>query len=386
MPAKEPSPGAGVQPAPTFPMPGRPDLCPHCGATVREQVRAPLRRFPDLEGREGYLLPAGTTDEQGINVLYDFVRWPETMAGKEVSGGEITDLQHLCERNYEDNREDLRAAGQEGFRDWKELWGRHAGGTIVLASSGPSLTRSLPALYRHREKFTLLCSNRSLRAFTRPGHRPDYYYFVERRGLVDWTHEVDGAGRPGRRFDLDDVALIATPQADPRVVRAFAPARRFWGFTGLGALGQHPDVLPLTKFDIKLGTTIGNAPYLAWRLGARRIVLVGFDFAFESVVVPGEGPEGLHLRHVPARLYFDRPYASYSAASLPGWAHGPVPAFGHDGKACMVSRPCLGNADYLVAALDFLHYEAGVEIVNCTPTGVLVWNNRDLEEVLEELP
>lgn len=339
-------------------------------------VRVPLPRFILPSGEWGYVVGSARPNGGGSHHLLNFLRFPRTLEVREDAGG-FNDTRTLMERNVEDNRKE-----NEGFRCWSELWGKHEGETLVLAGCGPSLTESLPLLYKHRAKFRLMCVNRAHRAFLDADAKPDYFYFVERRGLPDWAHEVDRAGRPIRPLDLAGVTMIGTPPCDPRVVRAFGHGQRYWGWTSLGGLGGIEDVAALKSYDCKAATTIGNAPYIAMKLGFARVVIVGCDFALDC---RAERDEQGGVQVVPRRMYFDRLWDHTHYAHDALWRQKLVAVHGVDGKACLVDAQLIGYADYFAAVLDVVQYDGGVECVNASSRGILNWNVRPLAEVMEEL-
>ena len=348
-----------LPPVPSY-MPGRDGRMDHV-----------LPTFVDFEGCWGYNIPS--ISHGLLSCVFNFCLFPQRFTGKEQGKPELSDLAVLAERNYMDNKRRCN-----GLKDWDVLHGTEDGETLVVASCGPSLTYSLPWLYKNREKYKLLCLNRSLRAFNAPGMKPDYYYFVERRGLAEWCHDVDPQGVVHEPLDLSDIMCITTPQADPRVVACFDPGLTFFSFTGLAPLGHHPDVHRLSRLDVKLSSTIGNVPYLAWKLGFKKIVFVGCDFSVEAEA--RQGPDGKFAAHV-GRVYFDKPLGGMQPP--PPWSQQLSGQLGHDGKVHMVGSLMQGMCDSLAAALDFVHYDGGVECINATPRGMLRFNNMTLEEAFD---
>ena len=346
-------------------------------------VRAPLDRFVRPDGMWGYAIP-GKPGGHCVN----FIGFPSVLDPRESVAGACSDMRNLMETHHLRNTEDLADAGHDGYRCWSDLWGRHKGETLVIASCGPSLTRSLPTLYRHRDKFRLMCLNRSHRAFMHPGHRPDYYYFVERRAMPDWGNEVENrTGRILEPLDLSGITMIGTPQCDYRMVRRFDADKRYWGWTSLGGLGDYADVARLKSFDVKGGTTIGNAPLIAMRLGFRRIILVGCDFGCD--VVAEVSRDGKQSRPMPTRLYFDRMWncthhTGINDQERAQWLQNQSALIGIDGRAVSTNPDWVCHRNYLLAILDIVQYEGGMECVNATPRGILNWNTRDLETVLCE--
>jgi hypothetical protein len=347
-------------------------------------LRAPLPRYIQPDGVWGYIIGAAHPGNGHSHTFCNFHGFPKSMEARETSE-DLSDMRYLMEAHHRANYADLRLQGEKGYKDWKRLWGKNEGEIMVLASCGPSLTASLPLLYRHRDKFRLMTLNRSHRAFQGREVAPDYHYFVERRALPDWCHEVENVtNRVVGNLCMDGVTLIGTPQCDPRMVNLFSPKNRYWGWSSLGSLGQHAECKDLTSFDVKAGTTIGNAPYIAWKLGFRKIVLVGCDFALDCRLVVDNNSRVVE----PRRMYFDRMwYHTHYAGKAPdGHKHflsRHIPAVGIDGHPCSVDARMIGWRDYFMAVLDITQYEAGVECVNATPRGILNWNVRALEEALE---
>lgn len=346
-------------------------------------VRVPLRRFFDPSGRWGYLIDnCRHNNVNGLHVLYNFVLFPDAFAGRDKGGTGLSDMGVLMERNHEDNLAWVREHGQKTYRCWSELEGKYEGETLVIASCGPSLTESLPTLYKKRDKYTLLCLNRSLRAFTDPAVKPDFYYFVERRGIPDWVHEVSQSGAPISPFDVSDITLIATPQCDPRIVRRFDHDKTYWGYTELGALAHLPDVAKLKKYDVKAATTIGNAPFIAWKLGFKRIVLVGCDFSMDCQLKYDDPKEPEKGQVVATRNYFDKDWQNTHYSNDPNWIRRALPVIGIRNRCVMVEPNLVGHRTYMEAVLDYLHFDAKVECINASPRGTLYFNVQDLDEVL----
>jgi hypothetical protein len=347
----------------------------------RGGVRAPLRRYVKADSRWGYVIGAAHPGNGGSHHLTNFIGYPEFFEHREDERHVLNDTRQLMVEHHFANHQ-----MEEGrYRDWKALWDLHEGEILVIASCGPSLTQSLPTLYKHRDKFRLMTLNRSHRAFMDREAKPDYHYFVERRPVKSWTHEVENnTGRAVRPLDFKGIKLITTPQAYPPMIAMFDPDKRFWGWSSLGGIGDQEPAKALTSFDVKGSTTVGNAPYIAHRMGFRKIVLVGCDFALDCRVVRTEK----EILEVPRRMYFDRMwhtthYAGSSDASRQLFCKHMNPLLGHGGKACMANAVLIGQCEYFQAVLDIIHYEGGTECVNATPRGQLMWNNMSLEEALE---
>ncbi len=353
-------------------MPWPPPFMPGCGG-----IRADANGnsvFINVENKWGWRCDC----EKGSKV-YNFVRWPEELCHKKARapGAPVGDLDRLVEVHH---RHNLKRAGGH-YRCWSELWDRHEGETLVIASTGPSLTRSLPALYKYRDRFKLLTINRGLRCFNRQDVQADYFYFVERRGRWDWVYETNGQGEPLAPFDsLGKTTLITTPQGDHELIEHFDADNTFYGFSGLGPLGHHAEVARLKTFDVMCSTTLGNAPYIAWKLGFERVILVGVDFAVELEFAVDHEIGEAELRAL--RGYFDR----YEKQVAGGWrTESYDPVMGNDGTCTGDNHVLKSWCSQFAAVLDILQYEGGLEIINASAAGILRWNNRDLEEVLRAL-
>lgn len=343
-------------------------------------LRAPLDRFVQPDGNWGYVVSGSRPPNGHSHTLVNFVGNPSFFDERE-NAPNLADIRVLMERNHEDNARDLAEAGQPVYRCWSELWGKYAGETLVIASCGPSLTQSLPYLYRHRMRFRLMCLNRSQRAFMDAEVKPDFYYFVERRALPEWAQEVeDRTGRPLSPLDLSGVTMIGTPPCDPRMVRSFDPDKRYWGWTSLGGMGNIPEIASLKSYDVKAATTIGNAPYIAWKLGFKKIVLVGCDFSLDCRIEIDDKTKRGEV--VPRRMYFDRMWHHTHYSADTEFLKKLLPLQGHNAKACVANADLLGHRDYFDGVLDIIHHEAGVEVVNATPRGLLRFNPKRIEEAL----
>ena len=349
----------------------------------RGGLRVPLPRYIQPDGQWGYIIGSSHPGNGYSHNLVNWAKHPTHFEARPVDKS-LSDMNELMRAHCRANYAETVLAGSPGFRDWKGLWGRHKDEVLVIASCGPSLTESLPWLYANRPKFRLMTINRSHRAFQDAEARPDYHYFVERRALPDWCFETENqSGRPMAPLDMRGVTMIGTPQCDPRLAGLFEPDRRYWGWSSLGGLGDIGEARALASYDVGAGTTIGNAPYIAWKLGFKRIVLVGCDFSLDCRMVG----DGTGARLESRRMYFDRMWnhTHYTCGTPEGEAEFLKrlnPMLGHDGTACMSNAVLLGWCDYFKAVLDIAQYEAGMECVNATPRGILDWNCKTLEEAV----
>jgi len=332
----------------------------------------------------GYLIENCRIDVAALHVLYNYVMFPECFSGRDKGGCGLNDMATLMEHNHQDNLRWLKENGQDEYRCWSKLHGQFKGKTLVVASCGPSLTHSLPTLYRRRDEFTLLCLNRSMRAFMDPDVKPDFYYFVERRGIPDWVSEVEPhSGSPTTKFDLSGIQMIGTPQCDRNIVQCFDPDLCYWGYTELGSMGHVPELQKLEKYDVKAATTIGNVPFMAWKMGFSKIIFVGCDFALDCHL--GDHPEGADKGQVvqPTRMYFDRDWNNTHYSADPNWIKRMMPVMGVENRAVMLDPMLSGHCTYMEAVLDFAHYDGHMWCCNASPRGTLRFNCMPLDEALD---
>jgi hypothetical protein len=161
-------------------------------------------------------------------------------------------------------------AALETDGDAAELFGTERGRTILVAAAGPTLAGHLDVLREHAAP--LIAVDAAVRTLLDAGVTPDVVVTVDTKphGVV-----------PHFDRDLDALAesvLVYLPVSPPAALELW-PGRR------LAAYAHHPRYAELARELPRArlycsGTVFHAAVDLAVRMGARRVVLLGADFAF----------------------------------------------------------------------------------------------------------
>lgn len=167
-----------------------------------------------------------------------------------------------------------------GSRPVRELFGIHRGSPAVVIGAGPSLTDSLPALARLREKAVYVAVDTAVRVLQHEGVDPDYIVTVDpqpvnrvflesyagnARIVLDPTVSHHSASYAARNMTF----IAATP---------FRLGRLFEGMVG-GTIG-----------DIAFGGSVSTNAYdLARKMGCDPVYLVGQDLSFPDGQVHARG-------------------------------------------------------------------------------------------------
>lgn len=238
---------------------------------------------------------------------------------------------------------------RSGVAEW---WGACPGETFFIVGSGPSLLRN-GHLLRKRPGTKVIAINAALRYLVKRGTPPDFWFALDWKGSKGWLEGVDTAG----------VSLITSVTTPPKIVDRFD---RYYHFVGLTKSpdcreGVNEKLAYLGGLDAGLTATY-SAMYFAWAAGAKRIVLVGQDFAYSF---------GMY--------HWDQPtprgcYENQKAFPWPDIA----------GCDTVTDRNMSNNCAMVLGAAMWLE-EDGVEVVNASQHGILDWNCQPLESVVEAI-
>ncbi len=160
------------------------------------------------------------------------------------------------------------------------LSGAFADVPAVICAAGPSLTRQLPALKRHRDRVLVIAIGQSLGALRAAGIEPDLVHVVDSQ---DVAHQLRAAGDPER---LD---LVLPPQAHSSLFEV--PVRRRWvAFHESNPFARWmAEQLGAPGFVPAAGTVVQCSVHLARELGCGPILLIGQDLAFTDGRIYAEG-------------------------------------------------------------------------------------------------
>lgn len=231
-----------------------------------------------------------------------------------------------------------------------EFFGAFPGETFFIVGSGPSLVKNVGLLHR-RPGTKIIAVNGALKAL--PPGTADFYFTLDWLGSRSWLDGVDTKG----------VKLVASVTIPPPVLTRFDEVFHFVGMTQSenSERGINQEYSWLGQLDGCLTGTY-SAMHFAWRCGAKRIVLVGQDFACRWGMYHWD--EALDIS-----VALDREFRV-------------VPDL--DGGITLTDYQLERNADCVKAAMMWC-CEDGVEVLNATEGGILDMNRVRLADVYEKI-
>ncbi len=273
-------------------------------------------------------------------------RWSILESNASALSGEKrpSHIKTKIDRNYQGHLLRIRSGVSEMF-------GAFPGETFYIVGSGPSLIRNGHLLCRSDGR-KIIAINAALKYMVQTGEKPDYWFCLDWKSSTSWLEGLDVSG----------VKLITSVTTPPKMVDRFDQHYHFVGIT------QSPDCREgvneklgyLGGLDCGLTATY-SAMYLAWAAGAKRIVLVGQDFAYTFGMY--------HWNEMVKRGH-------YKAAEA-------YPVDCISGGDTVTDRQMAVNMTLVQAAAMWLKMD-GVEVVNASQHGIMDWNPRPLAEVLAE--
>lgn len=289
-----------------------------------------------------WVLPEPSQDGHSYAIADNFVLHPYAWQARsqgdpaKVGGKEFA---FLLNRNIAEN-------DCEGKPDYAEVWGREAGKTCIFLSPGPSLRDSLPEIKekaQDRDRYFTLGLNRALTAL------PDIDYLV----VTDHNCQPDWWKGPEKNTKT---ILIAGNQTAPHVPKWFEKV--YW-YEGMRSMDSGH-----TIGCMRLGITACDALMAAYKLGARRILLYGCDFA-----IAGEVQNGKHMATL---FYHDRRVEQELPKRSREYYGIPTPFNGAGDKIVGVTYEMQAHASRFQAVCMMLE-TGGVKIENCTPVGIFAY-------------
>lgn len=157
-----------------------------------------------------------------------------------------------------------------GDGDVGSVFGRAAGGHVLVAGPGPTLATHMTKLAALREGAELVVISTALAPVIEAGLTPDFVVMIDSHSIVPFTQEQ--APR------LAEVPLVYVPEVQPATLAA-------WPGPRLAAYLARPRYRELAKRHTRAelwteGTVAHSAIDLAVKLGASRITLFGLDFSY----------------------------------------------------------------------------------------------------------
>lgn len=235
----------------------------------------------------------------------------------------------------------------------KELFGRHTGEICILAGSGRSLLKDLDTIRgRDRSRVKVIAINHALKPVG-PEH-VDYYFILDWMSRKEWW----------KGLDARKVPCVTSSSTPPYVIGAF-PLRYYFGGM-LAACSDETEDMKQERKWVSFGLleqgfiASFSAMHLAYKMGFKRIVLSGHDFAYTDMW-----------------YHWDEKVTMERAEQLGAYVHQDI-----YGKMT-VSDDKLLRGNHMVNAASILLEESGVECVNASQEGILAMERRaDLKDCL----
>lgn len=285
---------------------------------------------PTLDGR-AYLVP----------------RWSQLDATKNllVAEARAKSVKRQIDKNWAEHRNRIGRGVAEHFGSWRDH-------TFFIVGSGPGLLRN-GHLLEKRPNAKVIALNAALKFFRGRESVVDWYFTLDWLGSKDWLDGVDTKG----------IELISSVTTPPELLERFERYGHFVGMTCSvdGEQGINEQYGHLGRLDAGLTGTY-SAMHFAWRCGAKRIVLVGQDFAVRWGLYHWNEP-------LPYEVAADRKFHVARDA---------------DGTTLITDYQLERNMSLIRAAAMWCKQD-GVEVVNATEGGILDWNRKRLADVLAEL-
>lgn len=236
-----------------------------------------------------------------------------------------------------------------GVAEW---FGACKGETFLVVGSGPSLCRN-GHLIERRPGQKIIAINAGLKFLLKIGVKPDFWFVLDWKGDGRWLDDVG---------DLSGISLITSFTTPPELLDRFENHYHFVGYTkSIGHVeGLNETYAHMGALDAGLTATY-SAMHFAYRTGARRIVLVGQDFAFTFGMYHWD-------EAIPVSVMRDRKL---------------FPVEDIRGDVTFTDDHLLRNMRLIKAAAMWCK-EDGVDVVNATEGGVLDWNPKPLATVYED--
>ncbi len=248
------------------------------------------------------------------------------------------------------------------------LEGRFAGKPAVVCAAGPSLTRQLETLRRHRDRLVVIGIGQSLKALRAAGIEPDFVHVVE-SGPV--AHQLEAAGAN------DELTLVLPPQAHGDLFRipvgrrlTVYPTSNPLAVWLAGALGE-------TRFPGTGGTVAQCAVHLAFELGASPVLLIGQDLAFTDgeVYAKGSAYEAVGVKVTEDGYEFTGMREKMTLFGEPDsttrFGGDLIMVEGWDGKPVATNVTYATFRDYYRDMAGYLA-DRGCELINCTEGGARI--------------
>ncbi len=190
-------------------------------------------------------------------------------------------LQHiLLDDDYNENiQKNLKYLAMDPFVD--QLENSLKDKKIILVAGGPTVNEQFKFIKENRNDYLLICVNSSLIALEKKGIYPNFVIAIEQ------SSEIMAHFKMLDKNKYIHIPLIYLPSTCPNVVKSW-PGPRVVAVTDL----KHDQYYKLVYPNSVLfsgGSVAHSAASLAIKLGAKEIVLIGYDFCYSTEKTHLEG-------------------------------------------------------------------------------------------------
>ncbi len=259
------------------------------GLELREAEKALEEKIDLAESRGLQVLEHPAS----VRVAPDYYREIKDIIARLVNrkGGDMVTRSALGRRFFRNAVINLMGFGHH--RPFNALEGRFTNAGALVAASGPSLTKIIPALGARRNRVFIIAVDSALPVLTGHGIHPDFFVSIDPQPYI-----MEHFDRTGERRGIP----LLTMTTDPGIFAAEA---------GFLSLNTHPvsqfieEAAPraVGSFHSASGTVAGDAVKAALLMGFQAIGLAGFDFSFPGLEIYARGSA---YQHRYAAIFHDR--------------------------------------------------------------------------------
>ena len=253
--------------------------------------------------------------------------------------------------------------------NWKDLWGSEAGKTAIVVAPGPHLNKyvdEINELAKDRERYFTIGISRAINSVPL-----NYYFTIERRKPAGWDAK-------DRKYP--QTTLIASTCSDWKLCRAFR--NRYFGetFNTTSERGQIMDS-GMERLSVVMGNAAADVMVAATKLGAKRILVYGYEFCCTVTQAGKDGKETVVDGYYNDMKLGDPHLRMWGVADVKYF-----PCLGIDGKKVATSYHLITVASYCEAVAEMIQRH-GAQVENRTKEGLWWLNQKSPEEweLLEEV-
>lgn len=223
---------------------------------------------------------------------------------------------------------------------------------VVVVAAGPSLNKNIEELKKHVDKAVIIAAGTAVGALYKHGIIPDFLVFTD---AASDNYELM------KNFLCADTVLVSSTITDNEIVMNYPGPKCFFE-TWQGYSGEFKRYLPEAIRLLQTGSVATAAVDFAKQCGARTIILVGQDLAFED------------KKHTHADGVRSGSYEGWDIIKIPGYYGGEVDSIG-------------GFKIIIDHFNEYVQVNSHIDFINATEGGALIkeMRNLSLKSVSEQL-